>query len=157
MDLPAKVGVLAVPEPRWFRPTCLKVLPGFHQAALRAPRAKTRLEPWIQAAYIGAMKKGCRQNAGVPMPRREWGRYIVADPAICHGRVTFKGTRVFVDDVLADVERGLSWDFIIQRWGEGRITKEAIAEAVHLARRSWLGEAGRDAVVGRVRKLAKAA
>ena len=33
-------------------------------------------------------------------------------------------------DVLADVERGLSWDFILQRWGGGRLSKEAIAEAV---------------------------
>jgi hypothetical protein len=42
----------------------------------------------------------------------ELGRYIVADPMICHGKPTFKGTRVFVADVLADVERGLSWDFM---------------------------------------------
>jgi len=45
----------------------------------------------------------------------ELSRYIVADPAICHGNRTFKGTRVFVADVLADVERGLSWDFGVQR------------------------------------------
>jgi uncharacterized protein (DUF433 family) len=72
-------------------------------------------------------------------PRRiELGQYIVADPAICHGGVTFKGTRIFVADVLADVERGLSWDFILQRWGGGRLSKEAIAEAVQLARKSPL-------------------
>jgi len=47
--------------------------------------------------------------------RVELSRYIVADPAICQGKLTFKGTRVFVADVLADVERGLSWDFILQR------------------------------------------
>jgi len=70
--------------------------------------------------------------------RIELGRYIVADPRICHGGVTFKGTRIFVADVLADVERGLSWDFIIERWGAGRLSKEAITEAVHLARRSLL-------------------
>lgn len=72
--------------------------------------------------------------------RIELGQYIVADPAICHGGVTFKGTRVFVADVLADVERGLSWDFIIHRWGGGKLTKEAVAEAVHLARRALLTE-----------------
>ena len=66
--------------------------------------------------------------------RVELGRHIVADPAICHGKPTFKGTRVFVADVLADVERGLSWDFIVQRWGGGKITKAAVAEAVRLAR-----------------------
>ena len=70
------------------------------------------------------------------------GRYMVADPAICHGKPTFKGTRVFVADVLADVERGLSWDFILQRCGAGRICKAAITEAVQLARRALLNEAG---------------
>jgi uncharacterized protein (DUF433 family) len=71
----------------------------------------------------------------------------VADPKICHGQVTFKGTRVFVSDVLADVERGLSWDFIVQRWGNSKISKAAIAEAVHLARNSLLDERGRRAIV----------
>jgi uncharacterized protein (DUF433 family) len=75
--------------------------------------------------------------------RIEFGRYIVADPAICHGKLTFKGTRVFVADVLADVERGLSWDFILQRWGGGKISKAAITEAVHLARSALLDENGR--------------
>lgn len=68
---------------------------------------------------------------------------MVADPAICHGKLIFKGTRVFVVDVLADVERGLSWDFITQRWGGGKISKAAIAEAVHLARTTFLDEEGR--------------
>ena len=45
-------------------------------------------------------------------------------------------------DVLADVERGLSWDFICYRWGDGKITKEAVAEAVQLARRALLDRAG---------------
>ena len=72
----------------------------------------------------------------------ELGRYIVADPAICHGKPTFKGTRVFVADVLADVERGLSWDFIVERWGGGKISKAAITEAVRLARGALLREDG---------------
>src|SRR6266481_2067236 len=65
---------------------------------------------------------------------RDLGQYIVADPRICRGRPTFKGTRVTVADVLADVGSGLSWDFICYRWGDGKITKDAIAEAVQLAR-----------------------
>jgi uncharacterized protein (DUF433 family) len=71
------------------------------------------------------------------------GRYIVADPAICHGKPTFKGTRVFVADILADVERGLSWDFIVRRWGSGKVSKAAITEAVHLARNALLDDQGR--------------
>lgn len=34
------------------------------------------------------------------MRRRTFGQYLVADPNICHGRLTFKGTRIFVEDVL---------------------------------------------------------
>jgi uncharacterized protein (DUF433 family) len=75
--------------------------------------------------------------------RVELGRYIVADPAICHGKPTFRGARVFVADVLADVERGLSWDFIVGRWGGGKISKAAITEAVRLARNALLDDQGR--------------
>jgi uncharacterized protein (DUF433 family) len=74
--------------------------------------------------------------------RIKLGRYIVADPEICHGKPTFKGTRIFVRDVLTDVEQGLSWDFIIQRWGGGKLSKKAIAEAVHLARTAFINENG---------------
>jgi uncharacterized protein (DUF433 family) len=74
--------------------------------------------------------------------RKDLGQFIVTDPKICRGRPTFKGTRVTVADVLADVERGLSWDFICYRWGDGRITKDAVAEAVQLARRALLDRAG---------------
>lgn len=71
------------------------------------------------------------------------GRYIVSDPAVCHGKLTFAGTRIFVADVLSDVESGLAWDFIINRWGAGRVTRAAIAEAVHLARTALLDDDGR--------------
>jgi len=50
------------------------------------------------------------------------GRYIVADPAICHGQPTFRGTRIFVSDVLDDVARGMAWEAIIERW-HGSIKK----------------------------------
>ena len=84
------------------------------------------------------MSKATKRKAG----KVEFGRYIVADPAICHGKLTFKGTRVFVADVLADVERGLSWDFLIYRWGGGKISKAAITEAVQLARNAFLDDEG---------------
>ena len=89
------------------------------------------------------MKNGENNAAQGFSERVELGQYIVADPEICHGKPTFKGTRVTVADVLADVEHGLSWDFICYRWGDGKITKEAVAEAVQLARRALLDRAGR--------------
>jgi uncharacterized protein (DUF433 family) len=60
------------------------------------------------------------------------GRYIVADPKICHGKPTFRGTRIFVADVLEQVASGMAWEGIIEEWHDS-ITKEAIAEAVQLA------------------------
>lgn len=57
------------------------------------------------------------------------GRYIVADPKICHGKPTFRGTRVFVSDVLDQVASGMARETIIEEWHDS-ITKEAIAEAV---------------------------
>ena len=84
------------------------------------------------------MKNG---RKGQARPSRiELGQYIVVDTAICHGKVTFKETRIFVADVLADVQAGLSRDFIIRRWSGGKITKAAIAEAMRLAHPFWLDE-----------------
>jgi len=80
-------------------------------------------------------KRGAR-----PRTARQIGRYIVADPRVCHGKLTFRGTRIFVSDVLEQVERGLPWDTIVEEW-EGRVPHEAIAEAVRLARESFLEHA----------------
>lgn len=65
------------------------------------------------------------------------GRYIVADPRICHGKPTFRGTRIFVADVLEQVAEGMAWESIMESWGN-RISKEAISEAVDLARQALL-------------------
>ena len=54
------------------------------------------------------------------------GRYIVSDPKICHGKPTFRGTRIFVADVLEQVADGMA----IEEW-HNSIKKEAIAEALH--------------------------
>ena len=65
------------------------------------------------------------------------GRYIVADPKICHGKPTFRGTRIFVSDVLEQVASGMAWETIIEEWHDS-LTKEAIAEAVQLATQAWM-------------------
>lgn len=44
------------------------------------------------------------------------GRYIVSDPKICHGEPTFRGTRIFVRDILEQVASGMVWDAIIEEW-----------------------------------------
>lgn len=67
------------------------------------------------------------------------GRYIVVDPAICHGEPTFTGTRIFVAQVLDQVADGLAWESIVESWG-GAISEDAIAEAVRLARDAFLSQ-----------------
>ena len=65
------------------------------------------------------------------------GTHIVADPSICHGQLTFRGTRVFVADVLAQVAQGLPWEEIVREW-RGTVSQDAIAESVTLARTAFL-------------------
>lgn len=60
------------------------------------------------------------------------GRYIVADPRVCGGKPTFEGSRVMVWQVLDQVAEGMPWEQISWSW-RGKVTLEAIAEAVRLA------------------------
>ncbi len=71
----------------------------------------------------------------------ELGKYIVADPRICHGKPTYKGTRVMVWQVLEALEDGESWDEICAAW-PGSVTREAIAETIRLARTAMLSPKG---------------
>src|SRR5947208_9313273 len=83
------------------------------------------------------------------MPRKQskrLGRYIVADPDICHGKPTFLGTRIMVAQVLKQVAKGMPWDAITAEW-RGTVTREAIAEAVELAQRIFEDHAAQYAQV----------
>jgi len=77
-----------------------------------------------------------------PMKRVELGKYVrfahrrlrltvVSDPAICHGKLTFEGTRVLVGPVLAAFAQGCSKEEILENWPT--ITWEAVHEAQMLA------------------------
>ena len=65
------------------------------------------------------------------MSRVEVGHYLVFDPEICHGQMTFKGTRVPVDTVLAFLAKGYSVDQLLRSWPE--LSRPAVEEAIHLA------------------------
>jgi uncharacterized protein (DUF433 family) len=65
-------------------------------------------------------------------PRVELGKHIVADPAICGGQPTIKGTRIMVWMVLEQLERGMTWPDLVQEWS-GKINQEAIGEAISIA------------------------
>ncbi|MCI0696698.1 DUF433 domain-containing protein [candidate division KSB1 bacterium] len=61
----------------------------------------------------------------------ELGNYVVSDPNICHGYLTFKGTRIMVGPVLAALAEGRSKREILRSWP--RLTWEAVQEAQMLA------------------------
>ncbi len=61
-----------------------------------------------------------------------FGEHIITDSKICHGKPTFRGTRIMVYQVLEMVATGMSWEAIIEQC-HNSITKEAISEAVSLA------------------------
>jgi uncharacterized protein (DUF433 family) len=70
------------------------------------------------------------------------GEYIVADPEICHGQLTFKGTRIMVKSVLAMLAKGWSWDQISAAY-DRRISHAAIAEVVKLAGEALIAQTER--------------
>lgn len=74
------------------------------------------------------------------MTKKIMGRYIVTDPEICHGQPVFRGTRILVADVLAQVANDMAWESIVEEW-RGAISKEAIAEAVKLASKAFISHA----------------
>ena len=61
---------------------------------------------------------------------REIGAYLIVDPEICHGQMTFKGTRIPVDTVLTFLAKGYSVDQLVQSWPE--LSRAAVQEAIQL-------------------------
>jgi uncharacterized protein (DUF433 family) len=70
------------------------------------------------------------------MKRVEINKYIVADPQICHGKPTFKGTRIMVWQVLDMLEAGATPHRIFQAFpslGSAHI-KAALSYAADLTK-----------------------
>lgn len=61
----------------------------------------------------------------------KWQDYVVADPAICHGRATIKGTRVMVSVILDNFAAGLNADEILKSYPS--LTREAVQAALAYA------------------------
>lgn len=107
-------------------------------------------QKWMEAGpAILCLSLAAHENKLSAMPqsskrlgkRIELGEYVVADPAICDGVPTFKGTRIMVWQVLDALGRGESWNDIVKAWA-GRVTKPAIAETIRLAHQALLDEKG---------------
>lgn len=69
----------------------------------------------------------------------EIGQYLIVDPEICHGKLTFKGTRIPVETVLTYLAMGDSIEDVLKNWP--RLHRHAIEEAirftVRLVRKSY--------------------
>lgn len=87
-----------------------------------------------------ARKPHASKPAGTGKKVEQIGRYIVADPAICHGKSTFRDTPIPVADVLEKVAQGMAWEHIVEEW-RGSIPPQAMAEAVQLATEALLEHA----------------
>jgi len=68
------------------------------------------------------------------MECKEVGKYLVSDPEVYHGELTFKGTRVPVETILHAFKRGYDLDKIAKGWCN--VPREAVIEAIELATRA---------------------
>ncbi len=60
-----------------------------------------------------------------------WREYVVVDPAVCHGKACFKGTRVLVTVVLDNLAARHSEEEILQSYPS--LTTESLQAAVAYA------------------------
>ena len=106
---------------------------------LNTTRAELQ-EAWQRIAPVLARddhsleRPGKGGGGGGTMRKAEIGDYLVIDPEICHGQMTFKGTRVPVDTVLTFLAKGYSVDQLLRSWPE--LTRPAVEEAILLASQS---------------------
>jgi len=61
------------------------------------------------------------------------GKYIVAAPGVCGGRPTFKYTRIEAAHALELIAAGWTIEAIAAEWWGGKVSPDAIREAVKLA------------------------
>ncbi len=74
------------------------------------------------------------------MDNKIYGRYIVSDPKIWHGKPTFRGTRILVSQVMEQIAIGMAWETIIEEWRDS-VSREAISEAIRLANQAFIEHA----------------
>ena len=70
-------------------------------------------------------------NKEIKVEGVEFGKYIIANPHVCHEQLTFKGTRVMVGPILERFALGNTIEDILA--GYWRLTREMVEEAQLLA------------------------
>jgi uncharacterized protein (DUF433 family) len=70
--------------------------------------------------------------------RVEISKHIVADSEICHGKPTFKGTRILVSDIVELVAAGETTEQLLEEYPG--LSREMIQEALEYAAKLVRGE-----------------
>lgn len=91
------------------------------------------------AARNGA---GRKRGTGKPKTVTYVGTHLVIDPDICHGQLTFKGTRVPVQTILDLMGEGHSMNFLARNYPE--VSRTAMREALQMAARAMSAHYGAD-------------
>lgn len=65
------------------------------------------------------------------MKTMNWAKYIISDPAVCHGAACIRGTRIMVSVVLDNLAAGLSTDELIRNYPS--LTADGIRAAIAYA------------------------
>lgn len=68
--------------------------------------------------------------------RVEVGKYLVMDPKICHGALTFKGTRVLVVPIMEALIHGFTFKDLERNWPT--VPRAAFREMLRLAEKSLI-------------------
>ena len=90
--------------------------------------------PTTKTQTTGAQTNGTGRKRRLPPV--EIGSYLISDPEVYHGELTFKGTRIPVRTILTFVGMGESIDELHSGYDHPRMYREAIQEAVTLAKQA---------------------
>src|SRR5438046_755273 len=113
-----------------------------HIEAVKAA-TKPKSARWPQSLSGVSRPTGPETRRGERNGQRiELGEYVVADPLICHGKPTYKGTRIMVWQILEALAHGESVEQLVKAWG-GRVSKAAVLETIRLASSTLLDDHGR--------------
>ena len=69
-----------------------------------------------------------------------FGKYIVIDDEICHGKPTFKGTRILVSDIVELLAAGVRVEEIVRDYYPPSLNEEMVKDALDWAAKIIRGE-----------------
>ena len=83
-------------------------------------------------AAVRELWKAGRQDEVRLLRPWEVGQYLIVDPGVCFGKLTFKGTRLPVQTILTYLSMRGTMTYILKGWPY--LKREALVEAIQLAK-----------------------